>query len=103
MDKIYQKSEDANVIATVIYANMEDEYVYADAECTSKLKTSELKDVFIKGVLLNVQNGAEFTKPSCFFVDEAGKGCITCIMGVDESGNLANIVLTSEPDEAVSE
>ena len=97
MDKIYQQAKDCHVVATVIYNNGSDEYAYVDAECTTKIKTSDLKEAFIKGVLLDV-NGV-LIEPVNFGVNKEGNGCVTCFPSVE--GTLS--VLLAEPDEVVEE
>lgn len=56
MDKIFECSKDLHVVATVVYNGGEDEYAYKDAGCTEKFTTSELKDVFTKGALINIDD-----------------------------------------------
>ena len=97
MDKIYQQAKDCDVATTVIYNNGSDKHAYVDVECTTKIKASELKEAFVKGVLLDV-NGV-LAKPVNFGVNEEGLGFIICFPSVE--GEID--VITSAPDEEVSE
>lgn len=63
MNKIYEQGKDLHVVATLVYNNG-DEFAYTDAECTNKFKTSELKEVFVKGALIAIQGN--FYKPVSF-------------------------------------
>lgn len=55
MDRIYDQAKDQNVAALVIYAKeTADNKAYADSACKVQLKTSELKDAFIKRALVKV-------------------------------------------------
>lgn len=66
MDKIYENVNDLHVVATYIYVN--EGNAYADSAYETQLKTSELKELFIKGALI-VDNEDMF-KPTGFKVDE---------------------------------
>lgn len=54
MDKIFEHANDVHVRATYIYKKASDTAAYADAAGTVKFKTSELKDAFLKGAVINV-------------------------------------------------
>ncbi len=56
MDKFYDRYEDKNVAAVVVYAN--DSKAYADSAHETQLKTSELKNLFIKGMVIDLGSGA---------------------------------------------
>lgn len=58
MDKIYQDANDKNVAAFIIYKKSGQTKAYADADCTVQLTTSELKDAFIKGAIVKLEDGA---------------------------------------------
>ena len=51
MNKIYEQAKDLHVVATYVYGK-EDAKAYKDAECTKQFTASELKEVFIKGALI---------------------------------------------------
>lgn len=52
MDRIYQDSEDVYVSATMIYAN--DSKAYKDSTFANQYTTSELKNVFLKGAVIQL-------------------------------------------------
>ena len=53
MDRIFQRAEDKNVAAVVIYEKAsESTYAYKDSACTTKFTTSELKNAFLKGAVI---------------------------------------------------
>lgn len=62
MDKIYQDANDKNVAAFVIYKKAAQTKAYADADCTVQLTTAQLKDAFIKGAVIKLEDGA-FVNP----------------------------------------
>lgn len=54
MDKVFEHANDLHVRATYIYKKASDTAAYVDAAGTVKFKTSELKDAFLKGAVINV-------------------------------------------------
>ena len=58
MDKIYQDANDKNVAAFVIYKKAAQTKAYADADCTTQLTTAQLKDAYIKGAVIKLDDGA---------------------------------------------
>lgn len=54
MNKIFDDAKDKNVRATYIYGNGSDTYAYSDADCTQKISTSNLKELFLKGAVIVV-------------------------------------------------
>ena len=62
MDKIYQDANEKNVAAVIIYKKSAQTKAYADADCTVQLTTAELKNAFIKGAVIKLEDGA-FVKP----------------------------------------
>ena len=94
MDKIFEQAKDLHVVATYVYGNG-DNYAYIDAECTKNYKTSELKEVFVKGALINI-NGI-LCKPLAFSVDESSGGAAVIYINsleIDKASALA-----ASPDE----
>lgn len=70
MDRIYDQAKDQNVSALVVYAKeIADNKAYADSECKVQMKTSELKDAFIKRAVIKV--GANYFIPISY--SEASK------------------------------
>ena len=66
MDKIVDQAKDKNVAAIVIYGKGSDGKAYADANGTTQLKTSELKDAFWKRAVIQI--GTEYFIPVIFSI-----------------------------------
>ena len=66
MDKIFDQAKDKNVAAIVIYGKGSDGKAYADANGTTQLKTSELKDAFLKRAIIQIGN--EYFIPVTFSI-----------------------------------
>lgn len=66
MDKIFDQAKDKNVAAIVIYGKGSDGKAYADANGTTQLKTSELKDAFLKRAVIQIGN--EYFIPVTFSI-----------------------------------
>ena len=66
MEKIFDQAKDKNVSAVVIYGKGTDGKAYADAEGTTQLKTSELKDAFLKRAVIQI--GTDYFIPVSFSV-----------------------------------
>ena len=62
MDKIYYDANEKNVAAVVIYKKAAQSKAYADASCTVQLSTAELKNAFVKGAVIKLDDGS-FVKP----------------------------------------
>ena len=56
MEKLYNDAKDKNVSATYIYGKTGDTKAYADSGCTIQMKTSELKEAFLKRALIVIGN-----------------------------------------------
>lgn len=56
MEKLYNDAKDKNVSATYIYGKASDTKAYADSGCTVQMKTSELKEAFLKRALIVIGN-----------------------------------------------
>lgn len=52
MEKLFNDAKDKNVSAVYIYGKSEDTKAYADAAGTKQLKSSELKEAFLKRALI---------------------------------------------------
>ena len=66
MERIFDQAKDKNVAAIVIYGKGTDGKAYVDAECTTQIKTSELKDAFLKRAVIQI--GTEYFIPLSFSV-----------------------------------
>ena len=88
MDKIYEEAKDLHVVATTIYTNLEDGVAYTDAECTKPFSVEELKDAFVKGALVKVENNlyqpVSYTEPVIFFYHPTEQKYILLTASEDE-------------------
>lgn len=66
MEKLYNDAKDKNVSATYIYGKSNDTKAYANADCTVQMKTSELKEAFLKRAIIVI--GDAFFIPSGFSI-----------------------------------
>ena len=67
MEKLYNDAKDQNVSATYIYGkSSSDTKAYADSGCTIQMKTSELKEAFLKRAIIVI--GDAFYIPVSFSV-----------------------------------
>lgn len=73
MEKIYEQAKDLHVRKVVIYGNASK--AYADAEHTVQLKTSELKDAFLMGCVVDAGSG--LVVPTAY-AEASNVGSITC-------------------------
>ena len=68
MDRIFQRAEDKNVAAVVIYKKSGETYAYVDAAYTTKFTTSALKNAFLKGAVIKLGTDS-YAAPVGFGVD----------------------------------
>lgn len=61
MDKIFQRAEDKNVAVRVVYQN--DSKLYYDTEFTKEIEAKDMKNLFVKGVILSA-NGTLYAAKS---------------------------------------
>ena len=68
MERIFNDAKDKNVAAVVIYGKSGESSptAYADSACTVKMKTSELKDAFLKRAVIVI--GEDYFVPVSFSV-----------------------------------
>lgn len=76
MSKIYEDAKDLHVVATYIYGKTSDTAAYIDSGCTEKYKTSDLKEVFLKGGIIVI--GEDCYTPLNFIV-KSGIGSVTYV------------------------
>ena len=55
MAQIFEQAKDLHVVATMVYGNGTDTKAYSDAEYTKEFTVSELKEVFVKGALIDIK------------------------------------------------
>lgn len=87
MERIYNDAKDKNVAKIVIFVNANKAYV--DAAHKVQFKTSELKDAFMKGCVLQTAEGA-YAIPTNY--TEASKiGTVSAIMAAATGDTVAVI------------
>ena len=87
MERIYNDAKDKNVAKIVVFVNANKAYV--DAAHKVQFKTSELKDAFLKGAVLEIENG--YAIP--LFYTETGK--VGTVSGVSAMTASANTLVTA--------
>lgn len=92
MDRIFEHANDLHVRATYIYAKASDTAAYADAGYTVKFKTSELKEAFLKGAVINASG--KLYKPVAY-VEASKVGKVSYIIPNTTTATSADIATLS--------
>lgn len=92
MEKIFEHANDLHVRAIVIYKKASDTAAYVDENYTVKFKTSELKNAFLKGAVINV-SGA-YSKP-IGYSEASNVGSVTYIVPNSTTATSADIAKLS--------
>lgn len=71
MTKLFEQAKDLHVVATYIYKKANEAKAYKDAACTVQYKTSELKEVFLKGAIIVLPSDGGFVKPIQYSVSNS--------------------------------
>lgn len=95
MVKVYDDAKDKNIAAVIIYGKGSDGKAYVDAEGTTQLKTSELKEAFVKRALIKI--GDDYFIPTGFSV-VSKIGTVTYVKAGSSSGSAATATLVSVAD-----
>ena len=98
MDRIYDQAKNKNVSAIVIYGNGTDGKAYADADCTTRYKTSALKDAFLKRAIIQIDN--KYFIPIAFS-ELGGIGTVTYAKAGSTDGSAATATLVSVDDHTL--
>ena len=94
MAKIYEDAKDLHVVATYVYKKTGETKAYKDSALTVQYATSELKEVFIKGALIVLEDGA-LVKPVGYSETES-VGSVSYV--IDSSGaTIASLAATADP------
>lgn len=98
MDRIFEHANDLHVRGVYIYKKASDTTAYVDEKHTVKFKTSELKDAFLKGAVINASG--VLSKPIGY--SEASKvGSVTYIVPNGTTATSADIAkLSAVADDA---
>lgn len=54
IDRIFGRAEDKNVRYYKVYSKASDTYLYSDFGCTTKIDTSVAKNLYMKGVIVDI-------------------------------------------------
>ena len=100
MNRIFDDAKDVHVRATYTYNKGSDTKLYVDPDCETQIMTSELTDLFNKGMIVVIDD-VQY-KPVSFTVD-AGVASVTIVKA--DSGTATTAVLTvlsaaADPEEA---
>lgn len=98
MEKIYDQAKDKNVAAIVIYGKTGESApaAYADSGCTVKMKTSELKDAFLKRAVIQI-GPDKYYIPIDFSITSK-VGTVTYATAGSTAGSAATATLTAVAD-----
>ena len=91
MDKIFQDYKDVHVTAVKVYVN--DSKAYEDSAFTTQLTTSELKEAFVKGLLI-VEGDDTFAKPVRYSVADS----VGSISYIASNGSVATAAAVADPE-----
>lgn len=96
MDRIFEHANDLHVRAIYIYKKASDTKAYVDSACTIQFKTSELKNAFLKGAVINASG--VLSKP-IGYSEASNVGTVTYIVPNTTTATSADIAkLTSVAD-----
>lgn len=97
MVNIYNDAKDKNVAAIIIYGKSGESSpaAYSDEACTVKMKTSELKDAFLKRSVIVI--GADYFIPTGFSI-ASNVGTVTYAKAGSTAGTAATATLTAIKD-----
>ena len=94
MANIYNDAKDKNVAAIIIYGKSGESSpaAYSDEDCKVKMKTSELKDAFLKRAVILI--GENYFVPTGFSV-ASNVGTVTYVKAGSTSGSAEIATLTA--------
>lgn len=95
MERIFNQAKDKNVAAIVIYGKASETKAYADSGCTVQMKTSELKDAFLKRAVIQI--GEAYFIPAGY-AEAEGVGTVTYAKAGTTAGTAATATLVSVKD-----
>lgn len=92
MDRVFEQAKDLHVRAVYIYKKASDTAAYVDEKYTVKFKTSELKDAFLKGAVINASG--VLSKP-IGYSEASNVGSVTYIVPNGTTATSADIAKLS--------
>lgn len=97
MAKFYDDAVDKNVAYRMAYAAASGNALTHDAEGAEKVYTDELKDMYLKGMVVLV-NKTDYMKPVSYS-ESADIGTIVCVKGTGSTATFSTFVSTKRPTE----
>lgn len=91
MDKIFDDYKDVHVAVVKVYVN--DSKAYEDSNFTKQLTTSELKEAFVKGLLI-VESDDAFAKPVRYSVADS----VGSISYIASNGSVVTASAVADPE-----
>lgn len=95
MSKIFKDAADVNVATNLVYAKASGNALSHDAADKEKVYTDELKDMYLKGMVVLVNN-ADYMKPVSYS-ESAGVGTIVCVKGTGSTATFSTFTSTKRP------
>lgn len=92
MSNIYNDAVDVNVAARLVYAKASGNALTHDAAGEQKVYTDELKDMYLKGMVILVNN-ADYMKPVSYS-ESAGVGTVVCVKGTGSTATFSTFIST---------
>ena len=97
MSKIFKDAVDVNVATTLVYAKASGNALTHDEAGKEKVYTDELKDMYLKGMVILVNN-ADYMKPVSYS-ESAGVGTVVCVKGETATAAFSKFISTKRPTE----
>jgi hypothetical protein len=98
MAKIFQDAKDVHVVATYVYKKTSETKAYKDSEFKEQFTTSELKETFLKGAIVILDDGG-IVKP-IKYAESSNVGSIYYIAPngtTATSADIASLVAVADP------
>lgn len=97
MSKVYIDAVDKNVAYQIVYTKASGNALTHDAEGKEKVYTDELKDMYLKGMVVLVNN-ADYMKPVSYS-ESADVGTVVCVKGTGSTATFSTFVSTKRTAE----
>ena len=95
MGKFYNDAVDKNVAYRMAYATASGNALTHDADGEEKVYADELKDMYLKGMVVLVNN-TDYMKPVSYS-ESADVGTIVCVKGTGSTATFSTFVSTKRP------
>ena len=96
MSKVYIDAKDKNVAYDLVHAKTSGNALTHDAAGKEKVYTDELKDMYLKGMVVLVNN-ADYMKPISYS-ESAGVGTIVCVKGTGSTPTFSTFTSTKRAE-----